>query len=340
MKILKIILIVLASLVVLLTIAVAFMPSERVVERSILVATPANKPFKMVNDLKNWTKWSPWYLMDTTSVMTYSENPAGVDAWYTWDSKDNNIGQGKLTIIRSSAPDSVIVSLKFAEWDPTEAGYYFETVGEHETKVTQRMAMVADGFWGKFQIFIMENMMNNMFDKGLALIKSNAESMPDEPETPGNVQGIAVEEMPAGMCLTFTDTTDIATLSQFLERGYGEIMVQAGMQELEIAGPVFATYHLWDPENNIAVVECGAPVNKEGKSTENVIFKTMEPRQVLVADFFGPYENSMKAHMAIAAHAEDNGMNIGDAPTEIYMNDPSTVTDPMQIHTRICYPIK
>jgi len=340
MKILKIILIVLASIVVLLTITVAFMPSERMVERSILVATPANKPFKMVNELKNWTKWSPWYLMDTTSVMTYSENSAGLDSWYTWDSKNKNIGIGKLTIINSTAPDSVIVSLEFGDWDPSTAGYYFETVGENETKVTQRMPLIAQGFWGKFQIFIMENVMVGMFDKGLALIKSNAESMPDEPEIAGKIEGLAVEEMPAGMSLTFTDTTDMATLSQFLERGYGEIMVQAGMQNLEIAGPVFATYHLWDEENNIAVVECGVPVNKEGVSVGNVIYKTMEPRKALVADFFGPYDNSMKAHLAIIAHAEENQIELGDSPTEIYVNDPSTVSDPMQIHTRVSYPIK
>jgi len=315
MKILKIILIVLASLVVLLTITVAFMPSERVVERSILVATPADKPFKMVNELHNWTKWSPWYLMDTTSVMTFSENSAGVDAWYTWDSKDANIGQGKLTIIRSNAPDSVIVSLNFAAWEPTEAGYYFETVGENETKVTQRMALIAHGFWGKFQIFIMENMMNHMFDNGLALIKSNAEAMPDEPVIAGKVEAIVTEEMPGGMYLTFTDTTDMATLNQFLERGYVEIMVHAVMQELEIAGPVFATYLLLDEENNIAVVECGAPVNTEGKLSDNVIYKTMEAGQYLIADFFGPTENSMKAHLAIAAHAEEHGLNLGDAPT-------------------------
>lgn len=340
MKILKVILIVLASIVVLLTITVAFMPSERVVERSILVAAPADKPFKMVNELQNWTKWSPWYLMDTTSVMTFSENSAGVDAWYTWDSKDKNIGQGKLTIVRSNAPDSVIISLKMADWDPTEAGYYFETVGENETKVTQRMALIADGFWGKLQIFIMQNVMNGMFDKGLALIKTNAENMPDEPEIAGKVEAIVVEELPGGMFLTFTDTTDMAILSQFLERGYGEIMVQAGMQNLEISGPVFATYHLWDEENNIAVVECGAPINKEGKSEGNVIYKTMEPRKAVVADFFGPTENSMKAHMAIYAYGEENKIELGDAPTEIYMNNPSTVSDPMEIHTRVYYPIK
>lgn len=340
MKILKGILIALASLVIILAIAVAFMPSERVVERSIIVATPADKPFKMVNELTNWTKWSPWYLMDTTSVMAYSENSAGSGAWYTWDSKNSDIGTGKLTITNSNAPDSVMVSLEFGEWEPAVAGYYFESVGENETKVTQRMPMVAKGFWGKFQIFVMENVLNNMFDQGLALIKSNAESMPDEPETPGKVEGLREEKMPEMMALTLTDTTEIEALSAFLERGYGEIMVQAGMQNLEITGPVYATYHLWNEENGIAVVECGIPVNKEGKSEGAVIFKKVEPMKAMVVDFFGPYENSMKAHMAIAAHAEETGMVLGDTPTEIYVNDPSEVSDPMQIHTRVCYPMK
>jgi|GEM_PF-654491 len=339
MKILKVILIVLASLVVVLTVVVAFMPSERTIERSILVASPANKPFKMVNELTNWTKWSPWYLMDTSSVMIFSEPSAGVGAWYTWDSKNSQVGTGKLTISESAASDSVIVNLEMGGWDPFVAGYYFETVGENETKVTQKMQLIAHGFWGRLQIFIMDNMLVKMFDQGLALIKTNAESMADEPEMAGNVEGMTIEELPGGMYLSLTDTIDITSLSDFLAHGFGEIMVQAGMQELEVTGPVFAIYHLWDPENGIAVVECGVPVNKEANSSGDVVYKTLEPRKALVADFFGPYANSEKAHMAMISHAEANEMTIAGAPTEIYMNDPTAVADPMQIHTRIIYPV-
>src|SRR5690606_22033583 len=146
MKVLKTILIILVALVAIGVVIIAFMPSERTVERSVVVKAPAKNAFVMVNDLKNWTKWSPWYFMDTTSEMVYSENATGLNAWYTWNSKNENLGTGKLTIIQSAEPDSVIVSLEFGEWDPSQAGYYFESVGENETKVTQKMTMKANGF--------------------------------------------------------------------------------------------------------------------------------------------------------------------------------------------------
>lgn len=340
MKALKVILIVIASLVVLVVIGIAFLPSDRMVERSILVSTSADKPFKLVNDLKSWTKWSAWYLADTTSVMTYSENAEGEGAWYTWDSKDANIGKGKLTVVSSVKPDSVVVSLEFAEWEAAQSTYYFEKVGENETKVTQKMPMKANGYFGRLQILMMEGIMNQMFDQSLALIKSNAEAMPDEPVKVGRVENIEQNELPAMMYLAYTDTASIAEFGEFQKMAFGEILVQAGMQNLEKSGPSFCRVLKWAPEDGIAVVECGIPVSKEGKSAGNVVFVKTAGIKVLSADFFGPHSDSETAHIALSTYASENGLSTTEQPYEFYMNDPLTVTDPSQIHTRICYPLK
>lgn len=340
MKALKIILIILASIVVLAVIGIAFLPEERTIERSIIVKATADKPFKLVNELKNWTKWSPWYLMDTTQSMTFSENSEGEGAWYTWDSKNKDLKKGKLTIVKSTKPDSVIVHLEFEEWDAGEAGYYFEKVGENETKVSQRMHVKADGYFSRANIFIMEMFMNPMFDKGLAAIKTHAEAMPDEPAPIGKIENLGESEMAAMMYMAYTDTAKIAELDAFNLVAYGEIVVKAGMQNLTQAGPNLARYFLWDPANGITVVQCGMQVAQEGKTDGKVEFIKTDAQKVIAADYFGPYEGLERVHYAIYDYAEKNGIEISDQPYEFYMNDPSTVTDPNLLHTRICYPVK
>ncbi len=340
MKALKIILIILASIVVLAIIGIAFLPSERTIERSIIVKTTADKPFKLVNDLKNWTKWSPWYKMDTTQVMTFSENAEGEGAWYTWDSKNKDLNKGKLTIVKSNKPDSVIVKLEMEGWDAGEAGYTFEKVGDNETKVSQRMHLKSDGYFSRANILIMEMFMNRIFDKGLADIKTHAEAMPDEPAPLGRIENLGESEMPAMMYMAYTDTAKIAELHDFYKMAYGEIVVKSGMQNLTQAGPNLAHYHLWDPNNGIAIVQCGMQVAQEGKTDGNVEFIKVDAQKVIAADYFGPYEGLGEVHGAIYDYAMKNGIEITDQPYEIYMNDPSTVSDPNLLHTRICYPVK
>lgn len=340
MKVLKTILIVLAAIAAILLIVIAFLPSERKVEKSIVVNAPQKNAFVLVNDLKNWTKWSPWYLMDTTTKMEYSDNAAGLNAWYTWDSKNKSLGTGKLTIIESADPDSVIVKLEFGEWEPSTAGYYFEKISDTETKVSQTMMLKADGYFDKLQILIMEGFLGKTFDDGLKLIKENAEKMPAEPEVKGKMDAIQETTSPEMKFLSYSDSASTEEVGSFLQQAYGAIMVSAGMQSLEQTGPAFAIYHMWDPENKRTVIEAGIPVNKEGKDDGKVKYRTRAAGPILSVDYYGPYESSDMAHNALFEYVEKNGKTIVGSPWEIYMNDPSTVSDPMQIHTRICYPIQ
>lgn len=337
MKVLKTILIILAAIVVIGAVVVAFLPSERMVERSIIVAAPPKNAFVLVNDLNNWKKWSPWYLEDTAQTMIVGENATGVGAWYTWDSK--KMGKGKMTITESAENDSVRVLLQFEGMGDGTASYRFENVGENETRVTQSMPMVAQGYFDKLKIAMMHTMLNSAFDKGLANIKELAEKMPVEVEKPGKVENIRVEMGPEMKYFSKIDTIAIEGLSGHLGKTYGELMVAVGTQNLEQAGEVFAIYHLWDPENNRAVVEAAIPVNKEGKSVGAINYNMRSPENMIIADYYGPYDNSDKAHMAIDTYAKENNKTFSGSPIEIYMNDPSTVSDPMQIHTRILYPV-
>jgi hypothetical protein len=96
MKILKRILFIVIGLVLLLAIIGLFLPKTSRLERSITIKSKAEVPFELINNLKEWEKWSPWNGMDTATVWVFSENYIGKDAYYTWSSENKNVGKGKM----------------------------------------------------------------------------------------------------------------------------------------------------------------------------------------------------------------------------------------------------
>ena len=331
---------VIAILVVIGLIFIAFLPSERTIERSIVVATEASKPFKLVNHLPSWTKWSPWYAAHTTTVMTYSDNPEGEGAWYTWDSKDPNIGKGKLTIANSSKPDSITVTLEFEAWEPGVASYYFETIGEKETKVSQKMNVKAANFFGKLQILIMEGVMNHMFDEGLAKIKAEAEAMADEPASAGKMENLGVSDYAEVNYMSVTDTVSFDEIDAFFTKAFTDIMVQAGIQNLGGAGPAFARYHVWNPEEQTAVIEACIPLNGTGTASDQVKPGKIEAGKGVMLDFFGPSYMTEGAHETIDAYIKENNLTLIGAPIEVYIVSDAEAATPDQAHTKLIYPIQ
>lgn len=339
MKVLKTLGIIVLVLVAIVVIVPAFLPSTKFISRSITVNAPAKNAFVMVNDLKNWTKWSPWYLMDTTSNMVYSENPVGKDAWYEWDSKKSDIGKGKLTITNSAPSDSVNVEIAMENMDPFHAGYYFETVGENETKVTTSMMMTSPNYIGKWFIVLFSGNLANQFDKGLAKIKEGAESMEIAPEAPaGVVEAVMEETMPSMTYLYVTDTVPSSEISKSLGENYGAIMTFIKEKEIQIMGAPFAIYLAYDPDGNTAM-QPAIPVAEGSKGNDMIMVNTTQPQLVLSVNFYGPYDNSGIAHDAIYAFAEQNGYEMAGSPWESYITDPSEEKDPSKWLTKVSYPV-
>jgi len=342
MKVLKVILIILAVVIGAILIIPAFLSNEATVERSVTVNTEPEKPFLLVNDLNRWVEWSPWYKMDTASIMTYSDNPIGANAWYTWDSKNGDIGTGKLTITKSESPSLIEVDLKFGEWEPQAATYSFEKVGEKETKVSQSMHLEMEGYFMRYLVWAMKANLAHMFDQGLKNIKTTAEAMPDipaEPASVGRIENMQEMQTEPMIYLSKTDSIDSKAIGSALERIYGEIFVEAGKQGLTQQGAPFAMYHSWNPEGK-SFVEPGIPMDKMPAKAEGFNAVSMDATMVIGVDYYGPYDASGMAHDAVYKYVGENGYEMTGSPWEIYVTDPTTVDDPSKILTKIFYPVK
>jgi hypothetical protein len=174
---LKKILIALAVIVIVFVVIVALQPSEFRVARTAAISAPPPAVFAQVNDFHNWEAWSPWAKLDPAAKNSFEGPSAGIGAIFKW-SGNNEVGEGRMTITESRPSDLIKIKLDFTK--PFEATntteFTFKPEG-NQTMVTWSMFGTNNFIAKAFCLFnSMDKMIGGQFEKGLAQMKSVAES--------------------------------------------------------------------------------------------------------------------------------------------------------------------
>ena len=168
--------VIIALLVAAILIYAATRPDAFRIERSTSMKAPPEKVFALINDFHQWEAWSPWEKIDPEIKRTYSGALSGKGAVYAW-SGNKGIGQGRMEIIESSSPASVVLKLDFITPFEAHNTVEFTLVAQgNSTTVTQAMygpSPFISKLMGLF--FSMEKMVGEKYEEGLANLKLIAE---------------------------------------------------------------------------------------------------------------------------------------------------------------------
>ncbi|MBT2552126.1 SRPBCC family protein [Arthrobacter sp. ISL-5] len=147
------------------------------VTRSALIPAPAKDVFPLVNNFREWTKWSPWEAVDPALNRTYSGPESGVGAKYAWNG-NRKAGAGNMEIVGSQEPENVSIRLEFTKPFPAINPTTFTFVPEGTgTRVTWTMTGEHKGIGKVFGLFMnMDKMVGGDFEKGLASLGAAAAS--------------------------------------------------------------------------------------------------------------------------------------------------------------------
>jgi hypothetical protein len=146
------------------------------VSRSIEIAAPPERILPLLVDFHEWRKWSPWEETDPNLERDYSGAPSGVGATYAWKG-NSQAGAGRMEVLE--VDDSHVgIDLQFRA--PMQAHNHIDfnltPIGDKtgvEWVMTgpQNFVMrLMSAFWK------MDKMVGPDFDKGLARLKTAAES--------------------------------------------------------------------------------------------------------------------------------------------------------------------
>jgi uncharacterized protein YndB with AHSA1/START domain len=146
------------------------------VERSILIAAPAERIFPLIDDFRQWAAWSPYERLDPAMKRNYSGAASGRGAAYAWEGS-GKVGAGRMEIAQSTPPSKVSMRLDFAK--PFEAHNIADFTLEPQggtTRVTWAMQGPSPFLSKVMQVFFdMDTMIGKDFEDGLANLKAVSE---------------------------------------------------------------------------------------------------------------------------------------------------------------------
>jgi hypothetical protein len=179
---LKKILIGLGAVLALLLIVIALQPAEFRIERSITMNAPPEAAFAQVNDFHGWSKWSPWEKLDPSLKRSYEGPTSGTGAKYAWVGNDD-VGEGRMTIEKSQEPSQIDIKLEFIKPFAATNTTIFTFARTPEGNKTTWAMEGENSFMGKaFGLLMdMDSLVGKDFEKGLAAMKTAAESAPKAP---------------------------------------------------------------------------------------------------------------------------------------------------------------
>ena len=154
---------------------VAFQPTDFRIERTAQIAAPAPEVFAQVNDFSTWAKWSP-FERDPAMKKSFDGPPTGTGASYAWSGNDD-VGEGRATIVESRPNDLVRIKLEFVRpfAATNTAEFTFRQAG-NGTAVTWALTGERNFIAKAICMFMdMDKMVGGDFEKGLAQLKAICE---------------------------------------------------------------------------------------------------------------------------------------------------------------------
>jgi hypothetical protein len=156
---------------------IAARPADFRVERSAQISAPREVVFAIINDLRQWERWSPYDKRDPNMKKSYEGPSSGPGAIYTWDG-NSDVGAGRMTIVESKPGELVAMKLEF--FRPFKATNAVNFKLAHSEGGT-RVSWIMDGkyiFVTKAMSLFMDfdKMVGKDFEQGLANLNSVAQS--------------------------------------------------------------------------------------------------------------------------------------------------------------------
>lgn len=142
--------------------------------RSTRIQAEPSQVHALLDDFREWQKWSPWEGLDPDMSREYTGPDHGVGATYRW-AGNKKAGEGEMRIAEST-PTSVVVDLQFLKpFRATNLTTFALVPSDGGTDVTWTMTGQRSAAMSVMGKVFFDKAIARDFDKGLAALKQEAE---------------------------------------------------------------------------------------------------------------------------------------------------------------------
>jgi effector-binding domain-containing protein len=322
---------------VLLLVAVAYaLPRQRHVERSIVIDRDASVVHALVNSYRRFDEWSPWAERDPRMEVVRSGPEAGVGATYEW-SGNEQVGAGSQRIVESVPNERVTTALAFGGQPPATARFLLAPTGGG-TRVTWTLETDAGlNPVARWVGLALDGMVGPDYERGLARLKTLAETLPRTPLTALEVERVDVAAQPLLVAATRSaaDPDAVARAYGAAFAQIGAAMAKAGVRP---AGPPLGISAV-PPSSGEYAFEAAMPVDRPVTSPPPpVVAREGYAGPALKTVHVGPHAALAPTYDRLAAFAAAYGYRIVGPMWAAYVDDAAT-TPPPQLRTEVYAPI-
>jgi effector-binding domain-containing protein len=313
----------------------ARLPADFQVRRSLYMNLDRARVFAQVRDLRRWRDWSPWLIHDPDARLEYSPDPQQEGGYYAWNGRA--IGTGRLTQCRLDEPACIEQRIDFRRPFKLTAEVLWEFAPAGDgTEVTWEMRGRMPLLW-RFMTGLMTRMLAQDFTLGLAQLRGTLDPHAERP----HIRFVGPVEQPAQTALTIPFSGDVQAMLAAMQAGYARLAAHVQAQGTEPAGPACTIYHRVDAQGTHFTCDLALPV-AEGTDPGPFSLKRIGGGRYYATELMGSYEflgplwYSIMAHLRMHRIRQDRTRS----SLEVYVIDPSRVSDSNALLTRILVPVR
>jgi len=304
------------------------------VERSIVIEKPIKEVRNSLINFKEWTKWSPWIIMEPDATLTYSDRQGQVGANYGWAGL--LIGAGSMELMYVSDHE-LKMDLHFVKPFKSQADVHF-TLKENgdSTKVLWSMdsSLPFFMFWmtGKMKTFIGMD-----YERGLLMLKEYLET--------GSVASFVhidgVVRLEEQSYIGIPRSCDIKDLGKVMKEDFETLFTFMQKHDIYRDKVPFSIYNTFDifkgTTHYVACIPCENDIELDTTLTRG----KLEVLDVLKTTHKGRYEHLGNGWMTAINFARLKKIKVSKNPVgyEFYPNNPAETTAE-ELRTEICLPLR
>ncbi len=311
------------------------MPTRLELSESMTINAPARVIHPFVNSMQTWATFNPWALSDPAIKTSFSESTSGVGNWMEWESEV--VGSGRQEVIESTLPTLVRTKLNFVDWDGDNfSAWVIETQPDGTCKVTMTMEGAETPLPFRFFNKLMMPEMIDSYQKSLKGLKELAEAQyATEPK-------YEVKEMETPTAMFYTVAAQISPMQigEFLGASYGAIGAILNKRKIQPTGLPSALYLMWSDTLTDMMAAMMVGPEADTAADGNVKAYTVPGGRTLKIDYYGAYEKSGLAHVAMDDYMLAKNLTMEGPVREVYVTDPMTEADTSKWLTEIYYRVK
>jgi len=176
MNVVLYVLLFIALVLLILFVIAARRPDRFVVRRTADIRAPTDRVFALIDDFRQWPRWSPWEKLDPNLKRTLSGAEAGRGSVYEWEG-DKRVGAGRMEIMDSVPHARIDIKLTFLRPFRADNRTTFAiTPVDGASHVLWEMTGTNNLLFKLMGLVMnMDKMVGTDFEKGLAAMKAEAE---------------------------------------------------------------------------------------------------------------------------------------------------------------------